>query len=49
MSYWQAVYFCVVCDKEVSKKVRLHNDGVCPHCGAHNDSTIVDTKVKVAR
>jgi predicted RNA-binding Zn-ribbon protein involved in translation (DUF1610 family) len=36
-----AVFECVNCDRQLSDTERFYNNGVCPKCGAAEDSTVV--------
>jgi len=46
---WRAFYFCVKCEQELKGSEKMHNCGVCPHCGHDSNSTICNTKTRVAR
>jgi len=36
---------CYSCEKTLNHFNEFYNRGICPHCGANSDSTIVDAKI----
>lgn len=40
---WYFIDECSECHEELSSYEKMYSSGVCPYCGASNDSTIVDT------
>jgi hypothetical protein len=46
---WEAHYFCMACDGNLSKASIMHSNGVCPLCGNTQKGTVVDHYTKAAR
>lgn len=40
-------HMCKNCNKVLTDNQKMYSDGVCPHCGALSDGTIVDS-IKVS-
>jgi predicted RNA-binding Zn-ribbon protein involved in translation (DUF1610 family) len=39
---WYVYFVCKKCKEELNHNERMYSNGVCPHCGECNNSTIVD-------
>ena len=49
LSKWKLEYQCSSCEKPLSIWLVMYSNGVCPYCGQHNSSTVVDTTEHVYR
>lgn len=46
---WQATYFCVKCDGQMSFDTKMNSKGICPYCGNVEAGTIVKCYKRAAR
>ncbi len=46
---WIKTYKCIECKRCLSNYEVYYSDGVCPHCGYINNSTIIDYTPVVIR
>lgn len=49
VSPWFPVHFCTNCDHILKRNERMHNGGVCPHCGNAGEGDITPNVRKAVR